>query len=684
MQQNSESYTVLARRFRPQTFAEVVGQSHVAQALRNAIRNDRIAHAYLFTGARGVGKTSMARILAKALNCPHTTDGIPCNACEICEGVTSGGDVDIQEIDGASHTGVDDVRSLRANVSVRSLRTRYKMYIIDEVHMLSKAAFNALLKTLEEPPPNVVFVFCTTEPNKLPDTVLSRCQRFDFSSIETQQIAERLAEIAQAEGYQVQPDALELVARRAAGSMRDSQSLFDQVLAFGDQQISAADVHRLLGTASDERLIELVQAITDRRRSDVLQQFDDAMTAGIQTGELFDQLLSYFRDLMVMATGSDSVRLMGVSESHRSQLADQAAVWKLTGTLMALEVLAEARLRLRQFAFTRVIAELALIRLSSLEDLQRLDQVIETLNQPAPAKRPTGPSTSSSSQSPSPPDRGRPADGSGAVHQTAHGEAHSSPPAADRRSDPSSAPISIPDPPTASGPDLGQDSQQPGESGQKPPEMRVGEASGSAELVSSSRPASGSAAPVDETPGTAGELQADRGASVSEVAVEQSQKKTAIPDEKQSESVTESRFVTERTPLEVGNEDLIISQLIDMNKDVVQKHLQAVSQLAILGPKRLVLVFPVSYTFSKQYCERSEVQLELRRQLGQIVGEPIELSLAIDESTQTATTDLEQSGNRQQEAKSPEDDPFVQQAIDLFGARLVRVEPSRRGRVDSD
>ena len=250
MDASSPHYTVLARRFRPQTFAEVVGQTHVAQSLKNAIAGGRVAHAYLFTGARGVGKTSMARILAKALNCPNAHDAEPCNQCDICQAISSGHDVDVLEIDGASNRRIDDIRLLRSNVGVKPMRARYKVYIIDEVHMLTNEAFNALLKTLEEPPPNVKFIFCTTEPNKVPETILSRCQRFDFAAIATQKIAERLHEIAVAEGCQVEPAALELVARRAGGSMRDSQSLFDQLLAFGGKTITAQDVHQLLGNVS--------------------------------------------------------------------------------------------------------------------------------------------------------------------------------------------------------------------------------------------------------------------------------------------------------------------------------------------------------------------------------------------------------------------------------------------------
>ena len=377
----SAHYTVLARRFRPQTFGEVVGQQHVAQALQNAIQHGRVAHAYLFTGARGVGKTSMARILAKALNCPNVKDGNPCNECEICRGIAAGNDVDVLEIDGASNRGIDDIRSLRANVNVKSMRTRHKMYIIDEVHMLTKEAFNALLKTLEEPPPNVKFVFCTTEPNKVPDTILSRCQRFDFATIETTNIIARLQEIAEAEGYQVEPDALELVARRANGSMRDSQSLFDQLLAFGQERISTEDVHRLLGTASDERLMELADALIAGRRDAVLQQFDATLADGVQLGELVDQLIGYARDLMVLASGAESVGLMAVSVQNRARLKEQADRWGLRTVVAAMQILAEAKGQMFRATSGRALAELALVRICLLEDLESIDRLIQDLRQ---------------------------------------------------------------------------------------------------------------------------------------------------------------------------------------------------------------------------------------------------------------------------------------------------------------
>ena len=369
-------YTVLARRFRPQAFDDVVGQEHVSRALRNAIRAGRVAHAYMFTGARGVGKTSTARILAKALNCPNAVDGVPCNQCEICDGISAGNDVDVLEIDGASNRGIDDIRSLRANVGVRSMRTQFKVYIIDEVHMLTKEAFNALLKTLEEPPPNVKFIFCTTEPNKVPDTILSRCQRFDFSSINDRSIGDRLREIAKAEGFEVSEDALELVARRARGSMRDSQSLFDQLLAFSDGTVSAEDVHRMLGTAGDDRLLELYDAIIEHRPGEVLTLLDAAFGLGVQPGELMDQCIGFVRDLIVTLSGGTQVSLCSVANRHRESLMLQASRMGMHTIMAAFQILSDAKTQMFRSTFARTVLEMAMVQLSLLENLTALSELL--------------------------------------------------------------------------------------------------------------------------------------------------------------------------------------------------------------------------------------------------------------------------------------------------------------------
>src|SRR5262245_6608802 len=287
-------YKVLARRWRPQQFSDLIGQEAIAQALQGAITAQRVAHAYLFTGARGVGKTTTARILAKALNCREGPTCTPCDRCDSCEGVAAGDDVDVLEIDGASNRGIDEVRELRQNVNLRPTRGRYKIYIIDEVHMLTREAFNALLKTLEEPPEHVKFIFATTDPQKIPVTILSRCQRFDFGTIGNDRIQKRLEGIVQAEGIEVDESVLELVTRRASGSMRDALSLMDQLLAFGGERVTAEQVHQLLGTANEDRLLQLATSLIDRDAGKAIDAVDEAESHGVQLGELIDQLLEYF------------------------------------------------------------------------------------------------------------------------------------------------------------------------------------------------------------------------------------------------------------------------------------------------------------------------------------------------------------------------------------------------------
>ncbi|MFY9252513.1 MAG: DNA polymerase III subunit gamma/tau [Fuerstiella sp.] len=409
-------YTVLARRFRPQAFDDVVGQEHVSQALRNAIRAGRVAHAYLFTGARGVGKTSSARILAKALNCPNVQDGVPCNNCEICDGIGAGNDVDVLEIDGASNRGIDDIRSLRANANSRPMQGKYKLYIIDEVHMLTREAFNALLKTLEEPPPNVKFVFCTTEPNKVPDTILSRCQRFDFSAIGEESIGKRLKEIATAEGFEVEDDAVELVARRARGSMRDSQSLFDQLLAFSDGTVRADDVHRMLGTASDDMLIALFDAIAEHRPGEVLNTLDAAIRGGVQSGELLDQCVGYVRDQMVVLSAGAKVPLCSVGPSRREIVQKQAARLGMPNVMAAFQILSEAKGRMLRSTFAQVLLEMALVQIALLENLSAISKLLsgELPALPAPvegaspaASNSASPSAASAGASPDDSDAGK-------------------------------------------------------------------------------------------------------------------------------------------------------------------------------------------------------------------------------------------------------------------------------------
>ena len=374
-------YVVVARRYRPQHFEELVGQDQVSQALQNAINTNRVGHAYLFTGSRGVGKTSAARILAKALVCKQGPTPTPCNVCDICLGVAVGDDVDVHEIDGASNRGIDEIRQLRSNVNVRPSRAHFKIYIIDEVHMLTSPAFNALLKTLEEPPEHVKFIFCTTDPERIPTTVLSRCQRFDFAGIRPDAIVQRLQQIVEAEGVEIEPAALQLLARRAAGSMRDSQSLLEQLLAFGSDRINVNDVHQMLGTAGATRLFNLVTCMLKKDAGAAIRELDLAIQEGVDPGPLLDQLLGYFRDMMSLAVGCDQDLLLHCSAAESGDLEAVAEQFGLETILAAIQILDQTAVRLRQSTHGRILLEMATVRIAKLADLVSLGQVIHDLQQ---------------------------------------------------------------------------------------------------------------------------------------------------------------------------------------------------------------------------------------------------------------------------------------------------------------
>src|SRR5919199_371637 len=282
-------------KYRPQTFDQVQGQEHITQTLKNALALNRIAHAYLFTGPRGTGKTSTARILAKAVNCISTTKEHPCNECAICRAINEERLLDLIEIDAASNTGVDDIRELRDKIDFRPSEAKYKVYIIDEAHMLSNAAFNALLKTLEEPPPHVIFVLATTEPNKIPATITSRCQRFDFRRATLPELTRQLGEIARAEKLKIEPAALELIARQATGSFRDGTSLLDQLMSYGsaagDSAITLAQVQGLLGAASHETIREIIESLAARDLAHGIAAINQAVDSGADSRQLARELV---------------------------------------------------------------------------------------------------------------------------------------------------------------------------------------------------------------------------------------------------------------------------------------------------------------------------------------------------------------------------------------------------------
>ena len=374
----SAPYQVVARRYRPQRFDELVGQEHVARGLLGAIESGRIGHAYLFTGARGVGKTSAARIYAKALECERGPAGEPCNTCDACLAISAGQDVDVVEIDAASNRGVDEIRQLRQNVAVRPARGRFKVYIIDEVHMLTREAFNALLKTLEEPPPHVKFVLCTTEPEKLPITILSRCQRFDFVTVDAPAIARRLAQIVEAEGGRATAEALSLIARRAAGSMRDSQSLLEQLLGAATGEIGVDDVHAVIGTGREEKVGRLVEAIAARDPRAAIDAFDATLSGGADPGGVLEQLLAALRDALLASVGCDLEKPGGTAAGQGLGI-DIAAIGRSVGTetlLAMLQIVDQALARMRTSGHAAILAEMAIVRLAKLEDLESLTAIV--------------------------------------------------------------------------------------------------------------------------------------------------------------------------------------------------------------------------------------------------------------------------------------------------------------------
>ena len=638
-------YTVLARRFRPQSFGEVVGQEHVAQALQNAIAAGRVAHAYLFTGARGVGKTSTARILAKSLNCPNQVNGNPCNECDTCRAISAGQDVDVLEIDGASNRSIDDIRSLRSNVNVRSMRSRYKIYIIDEVHMLTKEAFNALLKTLEEPPPNVKFIFCTTEPHKLPDTILSRCQRFDFGTIATDSIRGRLAEIAAAEGVNVEPEAIDLVARRAAGSMRDSQSLFDQLLSFGGEQVSTADVHRLLGTAPDDHLLGIVRSLVEGAPAEALSALQTTLSGGVQLGELVDQLIACLRDLMVLAVGSRQIELLSVSESQREKLSGLAQRWGLQAILGAMQTLDEARNRLRSLTQPRPVLELALVRASQMQSLELLSGVMAALRDPNLLKMGTARlAVPNSARRIVPVPSGDPIP---PVHT-------GSPQGASPPTDQAQATIS--------------QTRQSTENTQTP--------SGSAPMLEKKNRQPDSASRDEDSINR--ELQARYG---SEDGLDSSLCET---DASQASDGTQLSSSREQISLDALINPDAWSQVIAALEGFTRSHVRNAARVAISGPNHLVLGFPASYHLGKEQFERSGQVRDVERLISQMVGDTIRITCELEKA----------EASRQAASRAPAavetsnsvhiQDPFISQALQIFQAKYVRAESIARRVAESD
>ncbi len=378
------SYQVLARKWRPQTFEEVVGQEPITRTLQNALAAGRVAHAFLFSGPRGVGKTSVARILAKALNCEAGPTPQPCNRCQVCQEITAGSFLDVLEIDGASNRGIDEVRDLREKIKYLPAQGKYKVYIIDEVHMLTKEAFNALLKTLEEPPGHAVFVLATTEPHKVPATILSRCQRYDFRRIPTGLIQSQLEKLVKEEDWRLDPEGLALVAREAEGSLRDAQGFLDQVVTFGGEAVALAEIARILGVTERGALLGALKAIIQRQGPELLQLIDDLYNQGHDLKRFYQDLTQYVRHLLLAGLHPEARHLAAVADSEWDELVRLARQWPPAHLQNLLSVLLQGEEDLKRAPQPRLALEILLLRLIHLEPVVALSEWLnrlETLEQ---------------------------------------------------------------------------------------------------------------------------------------------------------------------------------------------------------------------------------------------------------------------------------------------------------------
>jgi len=372
-------YLVLARKFRPQAFDDVAGQEPVVRTLINAIGQGRIGHAFLFSGPRGVGKTSVARILAKSLNCEQGPTATPCNKCANCKEITDGNSMDVREIDGASNRGIDEIRELRENVKFAPAASKYKIYIIDEVHMLTREAFNALLKTLEEPPGHVIFIFATTENHKVPATILSRCQCYDFRRISLSEIAANLGRLAAAEGITVSPSALSWIAEAGDGSMRDAQSIFDQVISYAGLTISDDDVEDILGLADRKYLYRLSEAIMARNAGVCLMILEEAYLAGIDMKHFYSMLLKHFRNLLLVKIAADGISSFDIAPEQAEKLKNQTQNVSRETLQRYLDILLNEADSLRRSQEVRMKIETILVRMAYLESVLPVGEILATL-----------------------------------------------------------------------------------------------------------------------------------------------------------------------------------------------------------------------------------------------------------------------------------------------------------------
>jgi DNA polymerase-3 subunit gamma/tau len=674
----TETYTVVARRYRPQRFEDVVGQEHVVRSLRNAIRLNRVAQAYLFCGTRGVGKTSVARIFAKCLNCVKGPSEQPCDACDICQSIALGQDVDVIEIDGASNNGVEQVRELRQNVGLRPSRGRFKIYYIDEVHMLTPGAFNALLKTLEEPPPHVKFFFATTEPGKIPVTVLSRCQRFDFAGISPEAIATALAELCVRERALADPDALRVLARRAGGSLRDAQSLLDRLLASGSTRLTVELVHSLLGTASDERLLSLLEALAGRDAAGALLLLGDAVKEGVQPADLLGGLIEFFRDALVMSVGAESL-LLAVTPRQQDRLKRIVEKLSVDTIQAALEILGACRMRMRGSPHGQLILEMGLVRIVQLENLTALGPLIERLRaldsgpigmrrHDADAARATAGLTRSAAPdpvtTPGPGQDPRPAPAAPAPVQKPRprGPATEAP-VSETASPQCAAPIAV----APEAPETARGAGRTALAGARAPVAAAAPESATGRTLSPGGPPRDPAGPLlRETPAP----PATAPAAAAAIAPEQPH--TAPRAREAAADPAAPHPPADLPPLQIALAKEVWPSLIRRVGGGLGWRLSQVEPVTVEGSDLLVISSKPGYNSVADSCGTPEALRRIAHALQRLLNRPV--NLRYERATEDGESPAEARQSEKRRAEALLSDPMIQQVVELFEARPVQLE----------
>lgn len=383
-------HKALYRAYRPRTFEDVVGQEHIIRTLKNQIENDNVGHAYLFSGTRGTGKTSTAKIFARAVNCTESVNQEPCNECDVCKDILNDNIMDVIEIDAASNNSVDDIRELRESVKYSPAKAKYKVYIIDEVHMLSQGAFNALLKTLEEPPSYIIFILATTEPHKIPATILSRCQRFDFKRVTVKDMSDRMKKICKEEDIEIEEKALNLISRNSQGALRDALSILDQCISFGDDKVEYKDVVELLGTVNVEQLFDMAECIINQNTKKSLQILNEFVIWGKDIRNLINDLIDHFRNLMVCKVSTDLDEIISLPEETVKLLKQQAKSVDINDLIRILNILSVAQDNIKTSSNPRVLAEVTMMKIaqpmfdeskeSLIKRIENLEKTIESGN----------------------------------------------------------------------------------------------------------------------------------------------------------------------------------------------------------------------------------------------------------------------------------------------------------------